>query len=138
MTPEQIRMIQESWRTVTPIADKAADLFYDRLFELDPELRTLFPDDLSEQKKKLMSMIARVVSALRDLPSLVPAVQDLGKRHVGYGVKTSHYGTVGAALLWTLEQGLGEGWTPPLEDSWTAAYGVLSSVMLAAAEQPAA
>lgn len=138
MQEDQIAMIQESWRKVTPIADTAADLFYDRLFTLDGQLRPLFPEDLSEQKKKLMSMIARVVSALRDLGSLVPAVQDLGRRHGGYGVKPADYETVGAALLWTLEQGLGTAWTPEVKESWVAAYTLLSGVMIAAAEQPAA
>lgn len=130
MTPEQITHVQESWRAVTPIADKAADLFYDRLFILDGSLRKLFPEDLTEQKKKLMSMIARVVSALRDIGSMVPAIQELGRKHVGYGVNESDYATVGAALLWTLEQGLGAGFTPEVKDSWAAAYKLLSTTML--------
>lgn len=137
MTPQQIDLVQESFRSVAPIAPQAADLFYDRLFVLDASLRPLFPEDLSEQKKKLMSMIARVVSALKDVESVVPAVQDLGRKHVGYGVKKEHYGTVGAALLWTLEQGLGAGFTPDVKDSWTAAYALLSGVMIAAADEAA-
>jgi hemoglobin-like flavoprotein len=137
MTPEQIESVQTSWRAVVPIAGQAADLFYDRLFTLDPKLRPLFPEDLSEQKKKLMSMISRVVSALRDLSSVVPAIQDLGRRHVGYGVKTEDYSTVGAALLWTLEQGLGPAaWTDEVKQSWVAAYTLLSGAMLDAAKQP--
>ena len=138
MTPEQISKVQETWSAVTPIAGKAADLFYDRLFNLEPKLKELFPEDLTEQKKKLMSMIARVVSALRDLPSVVPAIQELGRRHVGYGVTKEDYAIVGSALLWTLEQGLGAAWTPEVKDAWVAAYTVLSNTMIAAAAEVAA
>jgi hemoglobin-like flavoprotein len=137
MTPEQIETVQSTWRAVVPIADQAADLFYDRLFVLDERLRSLFPDDLTDQKKKLMSMIGRVVTALRDVNSIVPAVQDLGRRHVGYGVRDEDYATVAQALLWTLEKGLGEGWTPPVKESWVAAYTLLSGVMVDAAHQQA-
>lgn len=135
MTPEQIEHVQTSWRAVVPIADKAADLFYDRLFVLDEGLRPLFADDLAEQKKKLLAMLGRVVSMLRDTAGLVPAVQELGRRHVGYGVKDEDYATVGSALLWTLEQGLGAGWTPEVRDSWVAAYTLLTSVMQDAAHR---
>lgn len=135
MTPEQIDLVQSSWRAVVPIADTAADLFYDRLFVLDPRLRPLFPEDLSEQKKKLMSMISRVVSALRDLGSVVPAIQELGRRHVGYGVRSGDYATVATALLWTLEKGLGEAFTPTVKEAWVAAYSVLSSTMIGAGEK---
>jgi nitric oxide dioxygenase len=134
MTPQQIDHVQSTWSAVVPIADTAADLFYDRLFALDGKLRPLFPDDLTEQKKKLMAMIGRVVSSLRDLGSIVPAVQDLGRRHVGYGVKDEHYATVAAALLWTLEKGLGDKFTPEVKDSWVAAYTVLSQTMIAAGQ----
>ena len=135
MTPEQIANVQTTWRAVVPIADKAADLFYDRLFEVDPKLRPLFPEELTEQKKKLMSMIGRVVAALNDLGSMVPAIQELGRKHVGYGVKDEDYGTVAAALLWTLEQGLEDAWTPVVKDSWVAAYTLLSGAMIDAGKQ---
>jgi hemoglobin-like flavoprotein len=135
MTPEQISSVQSSWSAVVPIAAQAADLFYDRLFTLDPKLRPLFPDDLGEQKKKLMSMIGRVVSALRTVDSVVPAIADLGRRHAGYGVTEADYATVASALLWTLQQGLGPSWTPDVEESWVAAYTLLSSVMIEAANQ---
>lgn len=133
MTPEQVESVQTSWKAVVPIADTAADLFYDKLFLMDPSLRTLFPDDLNEQKKKLMSMIGRVVTALRDPSGVVPAIQELGRKHVGYGVKKEDFETVGGALLWTLEQGLGAAWTPQVKDSWVAAYTLLSGVMIDAA-----
>ncbi len=133
MTPEQIAHVRSSWAKVAEIAATAADLFYARLFELDPALRPMFPADLSEQKKKLMAMLGRVVASLHDLPGLVPTVRELGTRHVSYGVEPGHYATVGAALLWTLQQGLGEGFTPEVENAWATAYGVLSGVMTEAA-----
>jgi hemoglobin-like flavoprotein len=134
MTPEQVRDIQRSWAAVVPIAGTAADLFYDRLFDLDPSLRALFPADLSGQKKKLMDMLHWIVVGLDELPKLVPAVRELGARHRGYGVAPQHYETVGAALLWTLERGLGELFTPEVERAWTEAYRVLAEAMQAGPE----
>jgi hemoglobin-like flavoprotein len=108
------------------------------LFEMDPALKPLFKGDMAEQGRKLTAMIGTAVSGLTDLPSIVPAVQDLGRRHVKYGVKDAHYDTVGAALLWTLEQGLGEAFTPEAKEAWATAYGVLASTMKdAAAKVPA-
>jgi hemoglobin-like flavoprotein len=137
MTPEQITLVQNSFKNVVPIADKAADLFYDRLFTIAPEVRSLFPDDISGQKKKLIQMLATAVSNLHNVETILPAVQDLGRRHVAYGVTDKHYEPVGAALLWTLEQGLGAGFTPTVKEAWTAAYVTLAGVMQkAAAEVP--
>lgn len=138
MTPEQIVLVQESFKPVIEIKDQAADLFYARLFEEDPSLEALFPDDMSEQKKKLMATIATVVGSLDKLEDIVPIVEELGVRHNGYGVKPQHYDTVGSALLWTLEQGLGEAFTPDVRDAWAAAYTVLAETMKAAAEEAAA
>ncbi len=104
MTPQQIELVQSSFRKVVPIAGTAADLFYDRLFEIAPEVRSLFPQDLSEQKKKLMGMLGAVVGSLHKLDEILPTVVDLGKRHKGYGVTAAHYAPVGAALLWTLSK----------------------------------
>lgn len=130
ITLEQKKLVQESWELVVPIADTAAELFYGRLFELDPELKHLFRStDMKEQSRKLMQMLAMAVKGLDSLDKLVPAVEDLGRRHVGYGVKDSHYDTVGAALLWTLEKGLGDGFTPEVREAWTQVYTVLASVM---------
>lgn len=130
MTPEQKSLVQETWRQVVPIADTAASLFYDRLFEIDPKLRGLFHQtDMREQRRKLMQVIGAAVAGLDELDKLVPFVTDLGRRHKGYGVEDRHYETVGAALLWTLEQGLGSAWSPAAAEAWGAAYGVLSSVM---------
>jgi hemoglobin-like flavoprotein len=133
MTPEQVTMVQESFTKVVPIAGAAADLFYDRLFEIAPEVRSLFPDDLAEQKKKLVAMLATAVTNLHQVDSIVPAVQELGKRHVAYGVTPKMYEPVGAALLWTLEKGLGDAFTPPVKAAWTETYMTLAGVMQNAA-----
>jgi len=137
MTPDQKTLVQESFKNVLPIADTAAKLFYQKLFELDPELKPLFKGDMEEQGKKLMKMIATAVNALDRLDELVPVVQDLGVRHVAYGVKDKDYDTVGTALLWTLQQGLDDLYTPEVEESWIAVYGVLSSTMKSAAAKAA-
>lgn len=134
MTPEKITLVQESFAKVEPIADKAASLFYTKLFELDPSVKPLFKSNMEEQGEKLMKMIGIAVRGLTRLESIVPAVQDLGKRHVDYGVKPEHYDTVGAALLWTLEQGLGDDFTPECKTAWTDTYTLLSTTMIAAAE----
>lgn len=135
LTPQQLELVQSSWRAVVPIADVAADLFYSKLFELDPDLRSLFPDDMVDQKKKLMNMISAAVKALSNLEELVPAVRSLGRRHAKYFRATPPmYDTVGAALLDTLEKGLGETWTPAHRDAWALVYGILSSTMILAGE----
>jgi hemoglobin-like flavoprotein len=129
MTPEQGQLVTTTWNQVAPIADTAATLFYGKLFELDPTLRPLFSADLAEQKKKLMMTLGFAVGSLNRPDTLLPAVRQLGKRHAGYGVKDEHFATVGAALLWTLEQGLGESWTPDVAAAWTAVYGVVATTM---------
>ena len=133
MTPEKIRQVQASWEQVTPISEKAAALFYGRLFELDPELKPLFKTDIREQGRKLMQMITAAVRGLSDLNNLVPVVEDLGRRHVEYGVRKKDYETVGAALLWTLEKGLGESFTPPVREAWVETYSLLANTMQKAA-----
>ncbi|HEX3134550.1 MAG TPA: globin family protein [Planctomycetota bacterium] len=133
LTPQQLADVQRTWELCVPIADTAADLFYAKLFQLDPKLRVLFPSELKEQKQRLMTMLTAVVRGLKDLGALVPAVQALGKRHVAYGVKEQDYDTVGVALLDTLEKGLGPNWNPQVKDAWVVVYGVLASTMKAAA-----
>ena len=133
MNDFDIRLVQESFTKVEPIADTAAELFYDRLFELDGDLQPLFHSDLEEQGRLLMKMVGTAVDHLTDLDTLVPIVQRLGARHRVYGVEPSHYDTVGQALLWTLEQGLGDHFTPDVASAWASAYGLLSSVMMEAA-----
>jgi nitric oxide dioxygenase len=135
MTPEQIALIRTSFAQVLPIADAAAALFYDRLFTLDPSLRPLFRGDLKAQGRALMGMIRVVVNGLDRLDQIVPAVQNLGRRHAGYGVKDEHYATVASALLWTLEQGLGPAFTPETREAWTQAYTLLAVTMQTAAAE---
>ncbi|KAA5539694.1 hemin receptor [Roseiconus nitratireducens] len=139
MTPEQINLVQSSWNQVKPISEQAAELFYGRLFELDPSLRPLFKGDMKEQGKKLMATLNLAVMSLTKLDEILPAVQELGRRHVKYGVPDESYKTVGEALLWTLQQGLGEGFTDEVKEAWTITYVTLSNVMLDAAheDQPA-
>ena len=133
MTPDEVKLVQQSFSKVAPISDQAAILFYDRLFEVAPQVRSMFPDDMAEQRKKLMMMLAAVVGGLGDLPSILPAASALAKRHVAYGAKAEHYPVVGSALLWTLEKGLGEAWTPDVAAAWTTAYGTLSGYMISEA-----
>ena len=133
MNPHDITLIQKSWSEVLPISDTAAGLFYQRLFVLDPEVRPLFKGDMREQGQKLMNMLGLIVGSLSRLDELVPAAQDLARKHVDYGVKPAHYDSVGAALLWTLEQGLGPKFTAEVKSAWRDAYGVLSQVMKDAA-----
>ncbi len=138
MTPEQIELVKTSWAQVVPIADTAAKLFYGKLFELDPALKPLFKGDMTEQGKKLMRMVGTAVNGLDRLDQIVPAVKDLGVRHVAYGVQDSHYDTVGSALLWTLGQGLGESFTTDVETAWATVYGLLADTMKSAAAEAVA
>lgn len=129
MDAMQIRLVQDSFKSVAPIADEAAALFYGRLFELDPQLRKLFKTDPREQGRKLMTMIGMAVRGLDNMAALVPVVENLGRRHAGYGVMPAHFDTVGAALLWTLKQGLGPAFTPEVESAWAKVYGLLANTM---------
>jgi hemoglobin-like flavoprotein len=137
MTNEQIKLVQDSFRQVAPIAETAAQLFYARLFELDPDLELLFKGNLTEQGRKLMQMIGMAVNSLDRLEQILPAVQSLGARHVKYGVRDKDYETVGQALLWTLRKGLGEAFTPEVEEAWTNVYTTLASAMQSGAATPA-
>jgi hemoglobin-like flavoprotein len=133
MNPTQIKLVQESFAKVAPISETAAELFYGRLFEIAPPVKAMFPADMTEQRKKLMKMLATVVNGLGNLESILPAASALAKRHVGYGAKPAHYPVVGGALLWTLEKGLGDAWNPELAEAWTAVYGTLSGYMISEA-----
>jgi nitric oxide dioxygenase len=133
MNPTQVKLVQESFARVAPISETAAVLFYDRLFEIAPTVRAMFPADMTEQRKKLMAMLAAVVNGLANLDSILPAASALAKRHVAYGAKAEHYPVVGSALLWTLEKGLGDAWTSDVADAWTAAYGTLAGYMISEA-----
>lgn len=129
MNSEQIQLVQSSFAEVRPIADAAAQIFYHQLFALDPALKSMFKGDLTRQGQMLMSMLGTTVNGLTHLNTLVPVVHRLGARHSGYGVRAEHYVTVGNALLMTLEQGLGEKFTPATQEAWRSAYALLASVM---------
>ena len=133
MNPSQIKLVQVSFAKVAPIADQAAVIFYDRLFEVAPSVKAMFPPDMTEQRKKLMATLATVVNGLSNLESILPAASALATRHVSYGARPEHYPVVGSALLWTLEKGLGEAWTPEVASAWTAAYDTLSTYMISQA-----
>ena len=133
MNSEQIDLVQASFAKVAPIAPMAAGLFYGRLFEIAPEVKPLFKGDMDEQGRKLMATLGLVVKGLRQLGEIVPVAQRLAVRHVDFGVKAEHYAPVGSALIWTLEKGLGEDFTPAVKEAWSQAYATLSGVMISAA-----
>lgn len=133
MTPEKVKLVQDSFEKVAPIAATAADIFYDRLFEIAPEVRPLFPAEMSNQKEKLMQTLGTAVQNLHQVETILPVVQELGAKHKGYGVEDAHYDKVGEALLFTLEKGLGDGWNPALKDAWTETYVTVAGVMKEAA-----
>jgi hemoglobin-like flavoprotein len=139
LTPEQKQLVRSTWALVKPIQEDAARLFYGRLFEIDPSTKPLFAStDMAKQGKKLMQTINVAVAGLERLDAILPAVEALGRRHVGYGVREVHYESVGAALLWTLEQGLGEEFTPEVEEAWAETYWTLATVMKGAVAKAAA
>lgn len=138
MTPEQVTLVKESWAQVAPISEQAAELFYGKLFELQPDYQALFKGEMKNQGKMLMSMLNTAVASLDRLDAIVPAVQELGRRHVGYGVKEEDYATVAEALLWTLGQGLGDGFTDEVRGAWTETYTILATVMIEASKEVAA
>ena len=135
MSPEQKNLVKTTWAMVVPIADTAAGLFYDRLFAIDTSTRSMFTaTNMAEQRKKLMQALAFVIGGLDKTEQLLPTIQSLGRNHVRYGVTDKHYDSVGAALLWTLEQGLKDAWTPAVKDAWVAAYTLVAGVMKDAAK----
>lgn len=130
MTEEQIQLVQQSFAKVAPMSEQAAVLFYDRLFEIAPSVKALFPAEMAEQRRKLMATLAIVVNGLSNIEMILTAASSLATRHVSYGARPEHYPVVGEALLWTLEQGLGDEWTSEVADAWTAAYATLSGIMI--------
>lgn len=133
ITPQQITLIQNSFQKVAPIADKAAEIFYAKLFEYDPSLRRLFKGDMQEQGKKLMQTLGVAVAGLRDLDKIVPVLQNLATQHVDYGVKAEDYTPVGNALIYTLKTGLGEDFTPETKEAWVTLLKTVILVMRSAA-----
>lgn len=137
MQTQHIQAVRSSFQLVQPMAAQAAELFYAHLFSADPALRALFRGDMAHQGERLMTMIGAAVGLLDRPDALVPVLQKLGARHVGYGVDDAHYATVGDALLLTLEQGLGDAFTPETRAAWVALYGIVSSTMIEAARDAA-
>jgi hemoglobin-like flavoprotein len=135
MTPQQIELVKKTWVMVVPISGTAAELFYGRLFELEPSYRGMFKHDMTEQGKKLMKTINIAVEALDDVEPLVPTLKQMGADHAGYGVVDRDYNVVGAALLWTLEQGLGDVFTDEVKNAWASVYEVLADTMKAGAAE---
>jgi len=133
ISKHQIDRIQESFKKVIPIADTAATIFYDKLFELDPQLQKLFKSNMGEQGKKLMQTLGVAVGALHELDKVVPVLQNLAVKHIDYGVEEKNYEPVGAALVYTLEQGLGDAFDKELKDAWASLLDLVFSVMKTAA-----
>jgi hemoglobin-like flavoprotein len=133
ITEQQKNLVQTTFKQVVPIADTAAQLFYDRLFEVAPSVRVMFKGDMKEQGRKLMMMLSVAVNGLDHLDTIVPAIQDLGRRHVTYGASKGHYAVVGETLLWTLEKGLGDAFTPEVKEAWTAVYTLVADTATSAA-----
>lgn len=130
LTQQQIALVKASFQEIVPMADVAADLFYSRLFLLDPTLKAMFRGNMKDQGRKLMKMLGVAIAALDNLEKVVPAIEDLGRRHVQYGVKKEHYEAVGTALLWTLEEGLGDQFTPRVKEAWTAVYTLVAETAI--------
>lgn len=135
MTPEQIKLVKDTWAQIVPIADKAVELFYCKLFELDPELKPLFKGNMQEQGQKLMATLNIAVNSIDKLDTLTPVLEQMGKRHVDYGVKNEHYDTVGSALIWTLARGLQESFTDDTKAAWMETYSLVANTMKAAAAE---
>jgi len=138
MQAHQVQLVRDSFALVQPIATQAAALFYDNLFAADPSLRALFRGDMTHQGERLMTMIGSAVGLLDKPEVLLPVLRNLGARHGGYDVQDAHYATVGGALLQTLEQGLGDAFTPEVREAWTAMYGVVSRTMIEASREAVA
>jgi hemoglobin-like flavoprotein len=137
MNEHEIRLIQTSFEAARPRANELGELFYGRLFQQHPELRPMFPTDIKPQAKKLVGVLAIVVASLDRLGEILPVVQGLGRNHGAYGVKPHHYDQVGATLIWTLDQMMGDLFTSDVRQAWIVAYTTLSEVMMAAADEAA-
>ena len=131
MTTQQVLLVKNSWKifqAINPVL--VGDVFYTKLFMAAPKLRHMFSISKEEQSKKLIEMLNVIVGRLNRLDELTDDIKQLAIRHAGYGVKPEHYNAVGAALLWTLEKGLGKDWTKEVEDAWVACYTILADTMI--------
>ena len=129
LTPAQVGIVQHSFKRIGPQATEASRIFYDELFRISPELRVLFPDDLSAHKAKFVQMLAGVIRSLDQIAAISEELVDLGRRHMSYDVEDDHYAIVGDALLWTINRVLGAEFTPEARDAWASAYDMISRVM---------
>ncbi|HWA38022.1 MAG TPA: globin domain-containing protein [Burkholderiales bacterium] len=136
MTPEQIELVRGTWRGIVPVRDTFAELFYGKLFSLDPALRPLFKGDLVEQGRNLAAMVSILVRNLASPEAVQRAMRELGGRHHSYGVREQHYETVGVALLWALDMSHGEPLGPEARAAWQAAYALIAGAMQEGARQP--
>lgn len=137
MTPEESKLVKTSWLKIAPISETAAELFYGKLFELNPELKKLFTTDMTIQGRKLMATLYLAVNSLDNLEAIIPELESSGRRHAGYGVEEKDYDTVATALLWTLERGLGDDFTPEVRAAWIAVYSLLANTMKGAVSKAA-
>ncbi|HKM63360.1 MAG TPA: globin domain-containing protein [Acidisphaera sp.] len=129
MTPSQQELVRASFARLAVMPEVAGALFYERLFAVNPDFRALFKGDMRVQGMKLMTMLAVIVFHLHEQGEILPAIRDMGHRHVAYGVKDSYYDALGECLLWTLEQVLGEDFTPEVRDAWSVCYDELARQM---------
>ncbi|QHT67514.1 hemin receptor [Rhodocytophaga rosea] len=136
MTDRQILLVKHSWSFVIIRSEEAGELFYNKLFELHPELRPMFKNDLVFQAKKLIAMVTVMITKLQKMDDIMPEIHALAQRHVGYGTRPEHYAVVGKALVWMLEQGLGNRWTDETRVAWETWYNQLAKAMIEATEQP--
>jgi hemoglobin-like flavoprotein len=130
LSADDIERVRSSFDRIWPISTRTAGLFYDRLFEIAPEVRPLFRSDIDEQKRKFIATLAVIVGSLDDTSKLIALTDNLARQHGDFGVRPAHYPKVGEALLWSLERGLGDAWTPGVAASWSKAYGVISAFMI--------
>lgn len=135
MTPEQIKLVQDSFYKIKPFAMEAADLLYGRLFSVAPQVRPLFRGDTSEQKRMLVAVLGTAVAGLGRLDKLKPTLWELGRRHVTYGIEPAHYRLFGDALVWALEKRLGNDFTPAIKQAWVDAYAELADAMINVADE---
>jgi len=135
MTPEQIKIVQSTWEKIVPQSEQAATAFYNKLFEIAPEVRPMFKNDMQQQGRELMQTLNTVVTTLNNLPELVPVVEELGRRHIDYGVEAKHYDAVATALIMTLESTLGDEFTAEAKEAWVTIYHLLANTMKEAATE---
>jgi methyl-accepting chemotaxis protein len=134
ITARQKILIESSWELMRPMGVHVSDLFYDRLFELDPFLEALFPDDLTAQRPGFMNAVGAAVLGLGDSDTMRLSLLEMARRNLSHGIRPGHYVTFGEALLWTFEQSLAGDFTPPVREAWAAFYADVSGAMLQAAE----